>query len=106
MGLKADAPVNAEIAGPKINPKLNADPIRPNALGRSSGFVESEITAKATGIFPAVSPSSARARKRNMKLGAKAIVKKDAAVPIIEIRSNGLLPYLSDNLPIIGVEIN
>jgi hypothetical protein len=66
----------------------------------------SEITAKTTGTFPAVSPSSARAIKRNIALGAKAIVKKDAAVPSIEIRSIGRLPYLSDNLPISGVDIN
>jgi hypothetical protein len=41
-----------------------------------------------------------------MALGANAIVIKDAAVPKIEIRSKGFLPYLSDNRPIIGVETN
>lgn len=98
--------VKAEIAGPNTNPKLKAALIIPKALGLSSGFVESEITAKATGTFPAVSPSIARATKRNNAVGAKAITKNEAAVPVIDIKRSGFLPYLSDNLPIIGVEIN
>jgi hypothetical protein len=98
--------VNAAIAGPKIKPKLNAALIIPKALGLSSGFVESEITAKATGMFPAVIPSSMRAINRKIKFGANAIRKKEIAVPIIDINSKGFLPYLSDIRPIIGVEIN
>jgi hypothetical protein len=57
-------------------------------------------------MFPAVKPSSARAKKRKKALGAKAVIKKDTAVPIIDKRSMGRLPYLSDSRPIIGVETN
>lgn len=96
----------AAIAGPKTNPKLRADPMSPKAFARFSGLVESEITAKATGILPAVSPSSALERKRNKALGAKAIIKKDKAVPEMDKRSIGLRPYLSDKRPMMGVEIN
>jgi hypothetical protein len=78
----------------------------PNAFGLSSGLVVSEITANATGILPAVIPSSALAKKRNNAFGANAIIKNDTAVPAIEINSRGRLPYLSDSRPIIGVEIN
>lgn len=98
--------VNAAMAGPKTNPKLNAEPIKPNAPARSSGLVESETTAKTTGIFPAVSPSNARERKRKRALGAMAMRKKEAAVPMIEMRSMGRRPYLSDKRPMMGVEMN
>src|SRR5258708_3254639 len=37
-----------------------------------------------TGMLPAVSPSRARARKRNAALGANAITKNDTAVPMME----------------------
>ena len=98
--------VSAEIAGPKTNPKLKADPISPKARALSCGFVESEITANATGILPAVNPSSARAINKNSAFGANAMVKNDAAVPKIEISKRGRLPYLSDSRPIIGVAKN
>lgn len=98
--------VIAEIAGPKIKPKLKAAPIKPNAFALCSGLVESEMTAKATGIFPAVNPSRARAIKRKIAFGANAIRKNEPAVPSIEISSIGLRPYLSERRPIIGVEIN
>ena len=98
--------VTAAIAGPKINPKLNAALTNPNAFARSSGLVESEITANATGMFPAVIPSSMRAKKRKRTFGANAIIKKEPAVPIIETRRRGRRPYLSESRPIIGVEMN
>jgi hypothetical protein len=66
----------------------------------------SEITAWATGKFPAVNPSSARAKNKKIALGANAIVKKEIAVPASEIAKRGFRPYLSESLPIIGVEIN
>lgn len=98
--------VKAATAGPNTNPKLKAAPTKPNARGRSSGFVESEITANTTGIFPAVNPSSARARNKNNAFGANAIIKNDATVPKIEVTNKGRLPYLSDKRPIIGVDAN
>ena len=55
-------------------------------------------------MFPAVIPSRALAINKNIALGAKAIVKNDTAEPISEIARSGFLPYLSDNLPIIGVD--
>src|SRR5438876_213378 len=84
--------VNAAMAGPKTNPKLKAAPIRPKALGLSLTSVESEITAKATGILPAVRPSRDLAKKRNNALGAKAVMKNDIAVPAIERRRRGRRP--------------
>jgi len=98
--------VNADIAGPKTNPNPKAAPIIPNPFALFSRDVVSEITADATEIFPAVSPSSARAKKRKNALGAKACMKNDITVPTIDIIKRGLLPYLSDNLPITGVEKN
>lgn len=98
--------VNAEIAGPKTNPNPNDAPIMPNPFALSSGLVVSEITAVATEIFPAVSPSSARAKNKKIAFGAKACKKNEATVPIMEIIKSGLLPYLSDILPIIGVAKN
>jgi len=98
--------VKAEIAGPKINPNPNEAPIIPNPLARSWGAVVSEITAEATGILPAVMPSSARAKNRKIADGANAIMKNEMAVPASEISSNGLRPNLSDIRPITGVERN
>lgn len=98
--------VKAEIAGPKTNPKPKAPQRIPKPLVLSSGFVVSDMTAEATGIFPAVIPSSALAMNRNIALGAKAAIKKDAAVPIKEISNKGFLPYLSERRPIIGVAKN
>ena len=77
----------------KINPNPKLAPIIPNPLARSSGLVVSEMTAEATGILPAVRPSSARARNKNMALGANAMRKKDAAVPAMERTRSGLRPY-------------
>jgi hypothetical protein len=34
------------------------------------------------------------------------MVKNETAVPRMDIKSNGRLPYLSDNRPMIGVERN
>src|SRR5260221_6172663 len=98
--------VKAEIAGPAIKPNPKAAPIIPNPFARSFISVESEITAVATGTFPAVKPSRARAKNKNIAEGANAIVIKDITVPINDTISNGLLPNLSDNLPITGEEIN
>lgn len=98
--------VSAEIAGPKINPNPNEAPMIPNPLARSLGSVVSVITAEATGMFPAVIPSRARAIKRNSALGANAIKINDNAVPVIETIRRGFRPYLSESLPITGVEIN
>src|SRR3989344_978073 len=98
--------VKADMAGPKIKPKPKEAPIMPKPLALCSWVVVSEMTAEATGILPAVMPSRARAIKRNQKLGAKAIIKKDIAVPRIEKINMGLLPYLSDIRPIIGVARN
>ena len=103
---KPNPSVNEAVAGPNTNPKFSAEPISPNAFARSSGFVESEMTANATGILPAVNPSNALAKKRKKAFGAKAVIKNDIAVPRIDMINNGLRPYLSDNLPMIGVEIN
>ena len=72
----------------------------------SCGGVVSDITAEATGIFPAVIPSSARAKNRKIAFGAKAAITKETVVPIMDATSNGFLPYLSESLPIKGVEIN
>ncbi len=106
-GMEAPKPtVKAEIAGPKIKPKPKEAPIIPNPLALSFGLVVSEITAEATGIFPAVIPSKALAKKRIAALGAKAVMKKERAVPKSDIIRRGFLPYLSDSLPISGVEIN
>lgn len=98
--------VKAAIAGPNTKPKLKAEPMKPKAPARSSGLVESETTANTTGIFPAVSPSRARERKRKSALGAIAIRKNEAAVPMMEMRSMGRRPYLSDKRPMMGVEMN
>ena len=98
--------VSAEMAGPKINPNENDAPIMPNPLARFFGSVVSEITADATGIFPAVMPSSARAIKIKIALGANAIMAKEITVPAMDAMSSGFLPNLSDNRPIIGVERN
>lgn len=95
--------VKAEIAGPMTKPKPNDAPIIPNPFALSSGLVVSEMTAVATEIFPAVNPSSARAKNKKKAVGAKACIKKEITVPIIEMIKRGLLPYLSDILPIIGV---
>lgn len=95
--------VRAEIAGPKTNPNPKDAPIMPNPFARSAGVVVSEITAEATDIFPAVRPSNPRARKRKNALGAKACIKNDMTVPIMEIIRSGLLPYLSDKRPMNGV---
>jgi hypothetical protein len=102
--LSPNCTVAAEIAGPNRNPKPNEAPIIPNPLARSCGGVVSEITAEATGILPAVIPSKALARKRKIALGANAAIIKEIAVPVIEITNKGFLPYLSDNLPISGVD--
>lgn len=98
--------VKAATAGPNPNQKLNAAHIVPNAPGRSSGVVESEMTENATGILPAVISSRARARKRKSDEGAKDMTKNDTAVPMIGSRSMGLRPYLSDNRSMTSVEIN
>ena len=98
--------VSADIAGQKIKPNPNDAPIIPNPFARSLGSVVSVITAAATGMLPAVIPSIARAINKNIALGANAINKNDNAVPAIEITSKGFRPYLSDSLPMIGVEIN
>ncbi len=96
--------VAAEIAGPNTNPNPNEAPMIPNPFALSFISVVSEITAEATGIFPAVIPSSARAINRNSAVGAKAAIKNDSAVPPRDKTSNGLRPYLSESLPIKGVE--
>ena len=98
--------VKAEIAGPAMKPNPKAAPIIPNPFARSSGFVVSEMTAVATGIFPAVRPSRALAINKNMTEGAKAIVRNEITVPISEMTKSGFLPYLSENLPITGVDRN
>src|SRR3989339_862297 len=98
--------VRAAIPGPNTKPKLSEAPTIPKALARSSIDVESEMTAKATGIFPAVSPSKARAINKNRTLGAKAMTKNESAVPNNDKSNIGLRPYLSDKRPIIGVEKN
>lgn len=106
-GVASETPiVKAEIAGPNTKPNPHDAPIMPKPLALSFSSVVSEITADKTGRLPAVIPSRARAINRNKALGAKAIIKKDKAVPPSEIIRRGLLPYLSDNLPIIGVERN
>ena len=96
--------VKAEIAGPKTNPNPNDAPIMANPRALSLGSVVSEMTADATGIFPAVIPSNARARKRKIALGANARTKNDKAVPAIDITRRGFLPYLSESLPIMGAD--
>ena len=98
--------VTAEIAGPNTNPNPNAAQSMPKPFVLSSGFVVSEITAEATGMFPAVIPSNALAIKRNRALGANAAKKKESAVPASDINKSGFLPYLSESLPITGVDIN
>lgn len=98
--------VSAEIAGPKTNPNPKDAPIIPNPFALFSGVVVSEITAVATEILPAVNPSSARAKNKNIAFGAKACIKKETTVPTIEMIRSGLLPYLSDIRPIIGVATN
>ena len=106
-GMAAVIPtVAADIAGPKINPNPNDAPIIPKPFALFSSVVVSEITAAATGRFPAVIPSKALAKNKNMALGANAIMRNESAVPRIEIISKGFLPYLSDILPIMGVERN
>ena len=100
------ATVAAEIIGPNINPNPKDAPIIPKPFARSFGGVVSVITAVATGIFPAVIPSNARAIKRKIALGANAMRRNEATVPLSEIMSNGRLPYLSDSLPMIGVDKN
>ena len=98
--------VAAEIAGPKTNPNPNEAPIIPNPFALFFTSVVSEITADATGIFPAVIPSNALATNRNIALGAKAAMKNDRAVPAIDNTNNGFLPYLSESLPMKGADIN
>ncbi len=98
--------VNAEIAGPNINPNPNEAPIIPKPFARSFSEVVSVMTADATGILPAVMPSRARAINKNMALGANAIKKNERAVPVNDATRSGFLPYLSDILPIIGVDKN
>jgi len=98
--------VNAAIAGPNTNPNPKDAPIMPNPFARSSGLVVSEITAMATGILPAVIPSSARAIKRTMAFGAQESKKNERAVPEMDAISRGFLPNLSDMRPIIGVDKN
>ena len=98
--------VAADIAGPKKNPNPKAAPIIPNPFALSFGGVVSEITALATGIFPAVIPSRARAKNKNKALGANAAITNESVVPAIDATSNGFLPYLSESLPIKGAEIN
>src|SRR3989338_4458626 len=106
-GKDGDMPtVNAEIVGPNTKPKPKEAAMIPKPRGLSFGSVVSDITAIATGIFPAVIPSSIRPKNRKSTLGAKAKVKKERAVPTSENRSIGLLPYLSDIRPIIGVAKN
>jgi len=98
--------VTADIAGPKTKPKPNAAPIIPKPFALSLSDVVSEMTADATGIFPAVIPSKARAKKRKNALGANAAIKKETAVPKIDEIRRGRLPNLSERRPMIGVEIN
>lgn len=100
------ATVRADIAGPKMKPNPNDAPIIPNPRVLCSCEVVSDIIAEATGIFPAVMPSSARAKNKNIALGANAMIKNEIAVPKIEMIRRGLLPYLSDILPMMGVEMN
>ncbi len=98
--------VKDAIAGPKTNPKPKDAPriAKPFPLFFSS--VVSEIIAEITGIFPAVIPSRALAKNKNIALGANAIIKNETLEPINEIAKRGFLPYLSDSLPIIGVAIS
>lgn len=98
--------VSAEIAGPNTNPNPNDAPMIANPFARSWGLVVSEMTAEATGILPAVMPSSARAKNSIHALRAVAIRKKEMAVPVIDMTKRGFLPYLSESLPMIGVDKN
>jgi hypothetical protein len=94
------------MAVPKINPNPKDAPIIPNPFARYLGSVVSEIIADATGMFPAVMPSSARAMNKKIAFGAKAIIRKERAVPVIEIIKRGFRPYISDKRPITGVDKN
>ncbi len=98
--------VTAEMAGPATKPMPKAAPIIPKPFALSSGLVVSEMTAVATGILPAVRPSRARAMNKKMAEGARAIMIKEMTVPMSETTNSGFLPYMSDHLPITGVEIN
>jgi len=98
--------VNEAIAGPKTKPNPKDAPRIANPFPLFFSSVVSEMIAEITGMLPAVIPSRALAINKNIALGAKAIMKKEIAEPIKEIARSGFLPYLSDNLPIIGVAIS
>ena len=98
--------VKEAIAGPNTKPKPNEAPRTAKPFPLFFSSVVSEIIADITGTFPAVIPSRALAKNKNIALGAKAIVKKDIAEPSSETTKSGFLPYLSESLPIIGVAMS
>ena len=97
------------IKGPIIKPKPNAAPRRPTFFARCSGGVTSAITPWATGMFPPVTPSNPLAKKRRgmfLVTIPRAKIMCEMHVPVTDIPSSFLLPYLSESCPRIGAARN